>query len=191
MATIAALFERYEDVDGALRELNQLGYDSGDISIVAPENVASDSFQGEYAPVGETAVETAKAGAAFGGLAGLIAGVAAIFIPGIGPVISVGALGSILGSTAIGAGVGAATGGILGALVGMGIPEQEAKVYEAGIRHGGILVTVIAEGDRIQAVGEILDRYNAVDLETRRSFWERSGLEDYEQDQIHPTDEEG
>jgi hypothetical protein len=42
---------------------------------------------------------------------------------------------------------GAATGGLIGALVGAGIPEHRAKVYDAGIRGGGILLGVEARSD--------------------------------------------
>ena len=46
-----------------------------------------------------------------------------------------------------GAGAGAATGGVIGALIGAGIPEYRAKVYEAGILRGGILLGVEAKAD--------------------------------------------
>ena len=34
------------------------------------------------------------------------------------------------------------TGGLIGALVGSGIPEDRAKLYESGIKQGGILMGV-------------------------------------------------
>jgi hypothetical protein len=34
------------------------------------------------------------------------------------------------------------TGGLLGGLVGSGIPEEHARVYESGIKEGGIVVGV-------------------------------------------------
>jgi predicted membrane protein len=46
-----------------------------------------------------------------------------------------------------GAGAGAVTGGVIGALVGAGIPEYRAKVYETGLREGGILIGVEARSD--------------------------------------------
>jgi hypothetical protein len=44
-----------------------------------------------------------------------------------------------------GAGAGGFTGGVIGALVGAGIPEHRAKVYDAGLRSGGILIGVEAK----------------------------------------------
>jgi hypothetical protein len=47
-----------------------------------------------------------------------------------------------------GAGAGGAAGGVIGALVGAGIPEHRAKVYDAGLRGGGILIGVEAKSAR-------------------------------------------
>src|ERR687887_271910 len=45
-----------------------------------------------------------------------------------------------------GLGYGAA-GGLIGALIGAGIPEHRAKVYDASLRAGGILIGVEAKTD--------------------------------------------
>lgn len=65
---------------------------------------------------------------------GWLAGIGALAIPGIGPFIAAGPIMAALG----GAAVGTAAGGIVGALVGLGIPEFEAKRYDAKIREGNI-----------------------------------------------------
>ena len=72
----------------------------------------------------------------------LLAGVGALAIPGVGPIIAGGALASTLA----GAGIGAAAGGIIGALAGMGVPEEDARHFERGFQQGGVLVTVAAGG---------------------------------------------
>ena len=69
---------------------------------------------------------------------GLLAGIGALAIPGLGPFIAAGPIMAALA----GMGVGAAAGGLIGALVGMGIPEYEAKRYEGRVKDGGILVSV-------------------------------------------------
>ena len=78
------------------------------------------------------------AGGMIGGTLGLLAGIGALAIPGVGPFI---AAGPIMGALA-GLGVGGAVGGLVGALVGMGIPEYEAKRYEGRVKEGGVLLSV-------------------------------------------------
>ncbi|MCA1992356.1 MAG: histidine kinase, partial [Coleofasciculus sp. S288] len=75
-------------------------------------------------------------------------------------------------STLAGAGIGAATGGIVGALVGMGIPEERAKVYNERIKAGDYLLMVSGTENDLRRVQDIMrDRnveefgiYDAPDL---------------------------
>jgi hypothetical protein len=88
-------------------------------------------------------------------LAAIAAVGTSIALPGIGLVIA----GPIAAALA-GAGAGGAAGGVIGALVGAGIPEHRAKVYDAGLRGGGILIGVeakaVEDGDRIEKLlGEL------------------------------------
>ena len=73
-------------------------------------------------------------------------------MPGLNLVIA----GPIAAALA-GAGAGAVTGGVIGALVGAGIPEYRARVYESGLREGGILIGVEAKTDEeIDRLEELL-----------------------------------
>jgi len=66
-----------------------------------------------------------------------------------------------------GLGAGGAAGGLIGALVGAGIPEYRAKVYEAGLRGGGILVGVEARDDEeVDRLEELLDQLGAEHIRT-------------------------
>jgi hypothetical protein len=60
----------------------------------------------------------------------------------------------------MGMGVGAATGGLIGALVGMGVPEEDARYFDAGLRDGRTLLTVSGRERAPQAVA-ILERHGA------------------------------
>ena len=62
---------------------------------------------------------------------------AGIAVPGL-PIIAMGPLAAAL----TGAGTGGALGALIGGLVGYGIPEERAKVYEQGVREGGIVFGV-------------------------------------------------
>jgi hypothetical protein len=169
MPTVAGLFERYEDANQALHELNAMGYDAGDISVIAPKNAIPERLAEDPGYKRTVIGDTAATGAVFGGLAGLLVGVGVLFLPGLGPILSAGAIATVLGSTAAGAGIGAAAGGLRGALSQMGVPDAEATVYEEEVGKGGILVTVIDEGARTQEIRDLFRRNHAIDLETRRS----------------------
>jgi len=137
-----AVFGIYRDraqVEGAVDTLVADGFRTEDISVLLPQNMGTKDFAHEKntkAPEG--AATGAGTGAVVGGTLGLLAGIGALAIPGLGPFI---AAGPIMGALA-GAGSGGVVGGILGALVGMGIPEYEAKRYEGLIKDGGILLSV-------------------------------------------------
>ena len=98
-----------------------------------------------------------------GGAIGLLAGVGALAIPGLGPFIAAGPLMAALS----GAAAGATMGGIVGALVGLGIPEIEAKRYEGKVRGGNILIAVHVESREVRnRVEDLLERGGARDVTT-------------------------
>src|SRR5205085_9670420 len=111
---------------------------------------------------GTRAAQGAAVGGAVGGVAGAtLAAIAAVgtslALPGLGLVIA----GPIVAALA-GLGAGGATGGLIGALVGAGIPEHRAKVYDAGIRSGGILLGVEARnGDDADNLQKFLEDLGA------------------------------
>ncbi len=84
----------------------------------------------------------ALSGGAVGGLTGLLVGLGTLAIPGVGPILLAGAVATALATTAAGGAIGAAAGGLMGGLVGMGIPEERAKVYNERVSAGDYLVMV-------------------------------------------------
>jgi len=143
-------------------DLKRAGFSNNDISALFPDKQGTRDFaheQGTKAPEGAAA--GAGAGGLLGGTLGWLAGIGALAIPGVGPLIAAGPIMGMLG----GAAVGAATGGLTGALVGYGIPELEAKQYEGKIRSGNILLSVHTDdGQQVTRVKEIFKRHNADDI---------------------------
>jgi len=137
-----AVFGIYPDqltAEDAVDNLKDSGFRSADISVLFPDNQGTKDFAHEkHTKAPEAAVAGGSSGAVLGGALGWLAGIGALAIPGIGPVIAAGPIMGMLG----GIGVGGAIGGIAGALIGLGIPEYEAKRYEGRIRRGGILLSV-------------------------------------------------
>jgi hypothetical protein len=139
-----AVFGIYTTRNGAEQAADALvsaGFSSGDISVLLPENLGTREIGTEKAtkaPEGATA--GASTGVVLGGALGLLAGIGALAIPGVGPLIAAGPIMATLA----GMGAGGTVGGLTGALVGAGIPEFEAKRYEGIIQKGGILLSVHA-----------------------------------------------
>jgi len=125
--------------ESAVDHLLAKGFTNEDISVLLPDDESTKAFAHEKntkAPEGTaTGVTT---GGVIGGTLGLLAGIGALAIPGVGPLIAAGPIMATLA----GVGVGGAVGGVVGALVGMGIPEFEAKRYEGAVKDGGTLLSV-------------------------------------------------
>jgi hypothetical protein len=160
-----AVFGIYRDrkhVEQAVDALLDAGYRGEDVSVLLPDNVGTKDFAHEKntkAPEGAAA--GAGTGAVVGGTLGLLAGIGALAIPGLGPFI---AAGPIMGALA-GAGTGGVVGGVLGALIGMGMPEYEAKRYEGMIKEGKVLLSVHCDNsDWVKRAKEILERTGAQDI---------------------------
>jgi hypothetical protein len=123
---------------------------------------------GHRAPATEASTGAgAVLGTAVGGGLGLLAGIGALAIPGVGPVVAAG----WLVATLTGAGIGAAGGGLLGALTGAGLSRDEANVYAEGVRGGGTLVTVRADDAKAGLIEDIMRRHNPVDWQQRRTAY--------------------
>src|ERR1044071_1437740 len=140
-----AAFGIYSDrgqVEQGIDSLLAARFRNEDISVLFPDNAGTKDFAHEKhtkAPEGATAGAGARG--AIGGTLGLLVGIGALAIPGLGPFI---AAGPIMGALA-GAGAGGAVGTLTGALIGMGIPEYEAKRYESWLNKGGSLLSVRSE----------------------------------------------
>jgi uncharacterized protein (TIGR02271 family) len=152
--TVAGLFRNTAQAERAIRDLKAAGFTDNQIGVIMQDRAEERRLATDTGTkAGEGAAAGAVGGGVLGGLVGLLAGVGALVIPGIGPIIAGGALASTLA----GAGIGAAAGGLIGALIGMGIPEEDARHYETGLREGGILVTVEAGADAADARRILLD----------------------------------
>ncbi len=141
---VTGLFKTRVAAEAALDAIIKRGYTRDDISVLMSDATKNKEFAVE---TGTRAADGAGIGGALGGALGAtLAAIAAvgttIALPGLGLVIA----GPIAAALA-GAGAGGATGGVIGALIGAGIPEHRAKVYDAGLRGGGILLGVEAKSD--------------------------------------------
>jgi hypothetical protein len=137
--SVIGIVETQIQADRIVDDLQMNGIPASDVSVLFPDQRGTKDFAHEHntkAPEG--AVAGVSAGGVLGGTVGLLAGIGALAIPGVGPFIAAGPLLAALS----GAAAGAAVGGLTGALVGLGIPEIEAKTYEGKIIGGNILIAI-------------------------------------------------
>lgn len=181
METIAAVYDDMEDARRAMDRLEQAGFNRDDISLVASDREGRYSLEedepGYDAEYDEDATaEGAVTGGVLGGLTGAAVGLAALAIPGLGPVIAAGPLAATLA----GAGIGAASGTVLGALVGYGFSEERAEYYAEAVRRGSVLLTLQTDEARAAEARNILEDAGAIDLDTRVDTWREEGWEGYQ-----------
>jgi|SRR6185503_15595798 hypothetical protein len=141
----------FPDRDSAERAYNAAmgcGYRPNEMSVLMSDETRKRHFPKGKEPdseLGTKAAEGAGIGAVSGGTLGaLLLGLSAagFAIPGL-PIIALGPLAAALS----GVGVGGALGGLIGALVGAGIPEERARVYEEGVKRGGIVLGATPKTD--------------------------------------------
>jgi hypothetical protein len=151
---VTAMFREFRQAEQAFRAAMDLGYEPYDINVLMSEETRQRFLNTTSASTplarkaNEPAPESSKSADRLGGPAGGTMGTvapaiaaigAALLIPGLGLAVA-GPIGVAL--TAAGT-VGIATG-LIGALTDWGIPKNQAKQYESGVRQGGIVIGVNA-----------------------------------------------
>lgn len=189
MKTVVGLFDQIEAAHAAVQDLRDLGLPSSAVSLVAHDATGEygQALTGEASPAAPAITDATAAGAGMGvvlgGLAGLLVGLGALILPGIGPVLAAGPLAAVL-SGLVGAGLGAVggglAGGLIGALIDLGVPEDQAQYYAEGLRRGGALVTAHVADHQEHAARARLNRHHPVEVERRVAAWRAAGWTGYD-----------
>lgn len=152
MSTVVGVFESRERASEAIQALQAEGFNEENLSIVARQD------EGEGREDQGGTMESISDGAAWGGglgaLGGVLAGVGALAIPGIGPILAAGPIAAGLS--------GAVAGGIAGGLIDLGIPEQDGRGFEEDVKQGRLLAVVEADDEEELGLAEnLLREYGA------------------------------
>jgi len=186
MQTLVALYHDFDDAQHAVDALVRGGVDRTKISLVA------NNTTGEYSDyVSNTDYDTEDAvnaeqgaafGAASGGIIGALAGLGALAIPGIGPVIAAGPLIAALTGGAVGALAGAPTGGLVAGLIKTHhMDAEDAELYAEGVRRGDALLTVQVEDADVSRTRDMLNQYNPTDVHGEASNWRSEGWSKFDE----------
>jgi uncharacterized protein (TIGR02271 family) len=184
MRTVVGLYDRFEEAQKVVRALVDEGISREDISLIARDaegeyaRYMGDDAEGGKENVADGAAAGAGIGAVLGGLGGLVVGLGALAIPGIGPVIAAGPLAATLA----GAGIGAAAGGVIGALTDLGVPDEHAQAYAEGVRRGGTLVVARVGDEHANHAVDVMNRFNPIDINERSSYWRQNEWNGFRED---------
>lgn len=192
MKKIVGIFKAEEHAIKAIDGLRSSGYTDDEISIITKDE---EKYNSLTAKVGKditnkkTSASGASAGAVtggtIGGLGGLLLGLGALAIPGVGPIVAAGPI-----ATAItGALAGGAVGGLAGALIDYGVPEVEAKEYEERINEGDILVLVDEDEVKRDKVYDTFYENESLNRDTYRHR-DRTGIHKDTVAETHTEDED-
>ncbi|MCW3798510.1 hypothetical protein OMW55_11905 [Sphingomonas sp. BN140010] len=144
---VSAVFDSQSEAERAIAQLRSAGISDSAISVVGRHDGETTETTGSGDRVGdghsdEPTSFIAKAAAGSG--IGALLGVAALAIPGVGPLAAAGAIAAsaIPGAALTGTAIGAAAGGLSDVFTGHGVSNEDASYYSDRVNQGGIFVSV-------------------------------------------------
>ena len=159
MTKASAIFDTHAEAERAVSELRALGISDSDLSVIAHHGGTTTTSSGDGEITDEHHRNVVR-GILGGGALGAGLGVAALAIPGVGPLAAAGAIAASAVPEAVGLGalVGAIGGTLNETLTKHDISEDDATYYSGRMKNGAVVVTVEDTGVDTQSVREVLHR---------------------------------
>jgi hypothetical protein len=128
-----------EDANQLMNRLKEAEFSAQEVSIITQDRRERKELKhaSTLSRLEGLAAGALGGGALLGGL-GWIAGIVALSIPGIGPILAAGPVVAALADAAIGGGIGL----VGGAILGLRMPDHIARYYEEALQNGHSLVAV-------------------------------------------------
>lgn len=139
----------------AIRAAREAGLTNDNLSLIARSDIELESIPDRHKEASTDFLPAAMRGAATGGAAGLVAGLAAIAFPPLGVTLA--------GAALLTAG-GAAVGTWVSALVGSTVEDPVRRRFEDEIQAGRILVVLDAEDPQLPAAAAAIRAAGATPL---------------------------
>lgn len=167
MKTVVAGFTEFSRAQQAVEALLLRKYDRADISVVAGEAKRSPSAGGDATSDEHTSEVGVRRPGPLGasGMLGVVAGLSALTLPGVGPILAAGPMLGVLAAAATDA---KGTTGFVDALKDTGVTDEDAREYANIVSHGGALVLVRAAPHHAESIAELLRNLGNVDIERVR-----------------------
>lgn len=159
MTQASALFDTHAEAERAVSELRALGVSDSHLSVIAHHGGTTTTRSGDGEITDEHHRNVIR-GILGGGALGAGLGVAALAIPGVGPLAAAGAIAAsaVPEAVGIGAAVGALGGTLNETLTKHGVSKEDASYYSDRLKDGGVLVTVADAGIDASRVRDVLYR---------------------------------
>ena len=160
---VTGMFLTRDSAERAVDDLQGLGYGQGEISVMMSDQTRAHQF------AVDTVVRSAEGAGGGAGIGGTLGALVALLTAG-GAIIATGGAAAPLvagpmAAALVGAGIGGIGGSLIGGLIGAGVSAERARVYEATLYTGGILLAVHADGEGIPRVRQILEADGAVNVQ--------------------------
>jgi hypothetical protein len=162
--SVVGIYGTLREAEAAVRSLGDRGFPLQKVSIIA-KHLEDEQRVHEYIAPADIANRSATVGIWAGGIFGVLAGVAFVWVPGFGPLVIAGSVAAELIGGVEGAMAGASVAGALGWLVGLGIAKEKIHKYEAAVKSGKYLVIANGPVDTAKRALEILAGTKAEHLE--------------------------
>jgi hypothetical protein len=170
MDAVVGVFASRPEGERAVQGLTDIGFTRDQFALLTPHSTEDEihavpTTEAEPPGIGRAlgAVTGGAAGAATGIQASLLTGL----VPGVGPVIALGAIGALL----LGIG-GAAIGGALDRKMREGLPKDEVYVYEDALRRGRTVVIALPTSDaQAERARELMSAAGAESIDAAREQW--------------------
>jgi cation transport regulator ChaB len=175
--TISAVFAEESQIDGVVRRLIDRGISKEDISVMG-RNFQSETKITGFISKRDVILGGLRSGAIFGSLFGsflsLLTGVGVLLIPFVGPVVAAGPIGAILLGATSGAIAGSAGAGLVSVFMALGMPEEQAALYQTRLQAGEFVMMLEVAADRAGEYQLLLESAGGKDIHTTDSALPRA-----------------
>ncbi|MCW5936483.1 MAG: hypothetical protein KIT11_04160 [Fimbriimonadaceae bacterium] len=174
MNTLYFSFNNPDNAERFVGAVLDRGAKDSDVSVIAQEGVIrrGDKTMGEIEKTGEQGITTTTAqdaasgamqGAGIGLGIGVLAGLAALTIPGVGLVLGGGALATAVAGAAGTTGAGAIAGGVTGFLRDQGVEGEVSENFDQDYRANHVIVGVTPDPEHLQMdeLWNLANKYHA------------------------------
>lgn len=154
--SVIATFDTHTLAEGAVKKLQQAGFDMTTLSIVGKEYHTDEHVVG-YFNAGDRMLYWGANGAFWNGLWGILFGSAVFSVPGVGPLLVAGPLAGWIVGVLEGAAVTGGLSAFGAALFSIGIPHDSVLRYESLLKAGEYLMVVHGSPEDVARAESLLE----------------------------------